>query len=357
MRFLEKLEAKLHQPKELDFYTAFRGIELLLQSGSTLQRALTELAEDQNNKQLAKGMKEVARHLAAGMSPGMAFRKEKVFPALVAATIEVGDKAGSASLAFSRLSELMYLRHNLYSKVASALLVPKISAVIMSLLILAYIKLVIPEYMKLYQENGIEIPGVISVITAAVNSIVDYWPITLLALFLVVKGVKLFCHSNRQLVDGWRLKLPIYKELHFNFLQHQFASILELMLASGLNVPQSLEQAAKAVDNSVMSKEINKVIKQVLSGHSLASALRQNNTHKVFDKLILASIKSGEMSNQMLDVLRDDCDYYAKTLNNLIEPTSSKITFMVMIPMGIAIVGMFMFTLVPMFSYIGQVSG
>ena len=59
----------------------------------------------------------------------------------------------------------------------------------------------------------------------------------------------------------------------------------------------------------------------------------------------------------MLDVLRDDCDYYAKTLNNLIEPTSSKITFMVMIPMGIAIVGMFMFTLVPMFSYIGQVSG
>ena len=55
-------------------------------------------------------------------------------------------------------------------------------------------------------------------------------------------------------------------------------------------------------------------------------------------------------------MLKDDADYYSKTLIDLIEPTSTKITFIVMIPMGLVIVGMFMFTLIPMFSYISQVT-
>ena len=71
---------------------------------------------------------------------------------------------------------------------------------------------------------------------------------------------------------------------------------------------------------------------------------------------MISSIKSGERSNQVIKVLKDDADYYSKTLIDLIEPTSTKITFIVMIPMGLVIVGMFMFTLIPMFSYISQVT-
>ena len=40
----------------------------------------------------------------------------------------------------------------------------------------------------------------------------------------------------------------------------------------------------------------------------------------------------------------------------MIEPTSTKITLLVMLPMGLLIVLMFMFTLVPMFDYMSRIS-
>lgn len=357
MSFTELFEARFHKPHDIDFYTAFRGLQLLLASGATLQQALLDLADDQENAQLGKAMRNVARNLSAGMSPSLAFNKEPVFSPLMSATVEAGDKSGNLGAAFLRLSELMYLRHNLYSKINNVLFVPKLSAALMTFLTIAYIKFVIPEYVKLYAENGFEIPIVISIATGLVNFIVDNWYITILGGYFLCKFFGTLISANETLIDSLRLKMPVYNKLHFYFLQHQFASIVELMLSSGLNIPQALEQASKSADNSIMRRDILRVQKHVLLGNSLSASMRKNNTNKVFDKLLVASLKSGELSNQMVPVLRDECDYYSRTLNNLIEPTGTKITFLVMIPMGVMIVGMFMFTLVPMFSYITKMSG
>lgn len=357
LSFIKDIDAELHKPRYIDYYVAFHGIELLLRSGTTLQQALVELADDQENEQITLAMHNVSRYLGAGMSVGAAFRKEPVFNAMMASTIEAGDKAGNVSGAFARLSELMYLRDNLYRKVDGALLVPKISAVMMVFMIVAYVKWVIPEYVKMYKENGMNIPSIVEAITSCVNAVFDYWYITLLVLFLLYKWFNWFCKNNRPIVDKIKLKMPVYKKLHFNFLQHQFVSTMEIMLSSGLTIPQSLEQAAKGVDNVLMSRDILRAQKQVILGYTLSAAMKNNNADATFGKLLLASMKSGEVSNQLSLVLRDDCDYYTKTLQDLVEPTASKVTFMVMIPMGAIIVGMFMFTLVPMFSYIGQVSG
>ena len=49
----------------------------------------------------------------------------------------------------------MFMQHNLYSKVKNALLVPKIAAVMMTIMAIAYIKIAIPEYIVLYKDNDI----------------------------------------------------------------------------------------------------------------------------------------------------------------------------------------------------------
>lgn len=42
-------------------------------------------------------------------------------------------------------------------------------------------------------------------------------------------------------------------------------------------------------------------------------------------------------------------------LTNMIDPVSTKITLLVLIPMGMLIVAMYVFTMIPMFSYMSQV--
>lgn len=355
MALIDKINDVLDKPKLADYYSVFSQLYMLLNSGSPLQEALLDIANDQPNKKLGAALKSISRSLASGIAPGAAFKQTGIFPRLVAPTIEAGNRAGQLSETFLKLSELMWLQHNLYSKVKNALFVPKMAAILMVIMTIAYIKIAIPEYIKLYEENDIALPGIVSVVTGAVNGIVDYWYISLLVCFLGYKVWNWFTEAHTAIVDTWKLKIPIYKTLHFTFIQHQIASITALMLSSGLTAPDALSQSSKVVDNSLAAHALNKAREDLQKGHSLSLSMKKNNGLAVFDGMLIASITAGEKSDQLVLALNQDCKYYERLINNMIDPVSTKITLLVMLPMGILIVLMFAFTLLPMFGYIDKV--
>ena len=355
MNILDSIRDYFDKPKTIDFYNLFSQLHMLLNSGCTLQQAINDVAPYQEKRLLRDSLKSVLRSLSIGLPTGAAFRKEDVYPSIVAPSIEAGDKAGALSRALSQLSEMFYMQHNLYSKINNALFVPKVSAVLIVLLTIGYVKIAIPDFIQLYHDTGIEVPVIVTVVSGIVNVIVDYWYITLLMSYLGWKAWKWFASSNTVLIDGLRLKIPIYNKLHHLFLQHQFASTLGLMLASGLTVPDALIQAQKIVDNIHMADAISRVRSDVLKGLSFTDAISKNNVDNIFDRVLIASINAGERSANIPGSLDANCKYYERTLNNMIDPVSTKITLIVLIPMGVLIVALYMFTMVPMFSYIGQV--
>lgn len=356
MSLLDSFSDIFDRPKEIDFYSAFSQLHMLLMSGATLQQALADVAPYMENAKLGEALLNISRSLSTGINAGAAFKKESVFPTEVAPTIEAGERSGEVAQAFLKLSEMMYLRHNLYSKVKNALFTPKMSAILMTLMTVGYIKIAIPEFLKLYEENNIEMPGIVKGVSDTVNVIVDYWYFTILTIFLLWKAWNWFSESNIGLIDSWKLKVPIFKGLHFSFLQHQFASVISLMLSSGLTVPDALVQAGKVVGNSLMVEDIQLIRADVLKGMTLTESIRRNDYHGTFDKMLLASINAGERSNNLTVALDQICKYYERKLNNMIDPVSTKLTLVVLIPMGIFIVLMYLFTMIPMFSFMGQIN-
>ena len=161
MRIFEKISDYFNRPKLIDFYNVFHQLYMLLTSGSTLQQALVDISPYQEKRRLKEALLNISKNLSTGISTGAAFRKESIFPGVVASSLEAGDKAGELSKSLFQLSEMMYLQHNLYSKVAGALFVPKMSAILMSIMTVAYIKIAIPEFVQLYKDNDIEIPAVV----------------------------------------------------------------------------------------------------------------------------------------------------------------------------------------------------
>lgn len=355
MGFKEKIEARFNRPKLIDFYNIFHQLHMLIQSGATMQQSLMDIAPLQEKASLQVALMNVSRNLGMGLPLGAAFRKESVFPKVVAPTLDAGAKAGQVSTALNQLSEMMYLQDSLYSKVKNAMFVPKCSAVIMALMTVAYIKLAIPEFLKLYAENNMEVPFLLSFVTGIVNTIVDFWFITLPVCYILYKAWGYFSRTHVALIDGWRLRLPIYKKLHYTFLQHQFASIISMMLGSGLTAPDALSQVQKVVDNCHMADEIGRVRADMLKGLTFTDALKRNNARKIFDPMLIASCNAGEKSSNLSQSLGSNCKYYERSLYNLIDPVSTKLTIIVLIPMGALIVAMYMFTMIPVFSYVSQV--
>lgn len=353
---LESLENYLNRPTKRDFYALFRQISTLMRSGVELNKATADIAEYTENKQLAAALKNISRKMQAGISAGAAFQNESIFPKIVAPTIEAGERSQQQVQTFDRLSKLMLMEYELSKKVNSALLTPKLSAVIMFIMTIAYIKLAIPQYVKLYEESGIELPWIVAVVTAIVNGIVDYWYITLLVIYGIYRAFNWFVENRTDTVDSIRLRLPIYKKLHFNFVQHQFVTILGLMLSSGLETPVALAQAAKAVDNSIIANAILKVRNSILKGIVLSDSLKRNNSDNTFDYFMISNVYAGERNDDVSSSLEECSKYYEREINYCTDTVSTKLTLLVMLPMGALIVVMFLFTLIPTFSYINQIT-
>lgn len=340
------------KPKDKDFYILFRGLQKLIESGETLQHSLVELAPMQNNSILGVALGKAANSLSAGISSGTAFRKEKIFSPMMCAVIDVGDRTGQLSNVFKGLAKILKLQTQLSSKIKSALFIPKAAAVIMTLLVVGYVKFAMPEYMKLYQENHMEMPGPLIFIVDFINGLVDWAFVTVPLIYIVWQGINELCRKYSAVVDPYKLKIPIYGPLHFYVLQYQFCSVMQLMLSSGMTIPEGLGEAAKAVENDVMKRALAKIKKDVITGHSLSNSLRKHNNDSVFDPLLVAAIKAGERSNQLSSTFEDNAEQYSNDLKDLIEPTGTKITISVMLPFGLLIVMLFLFTLIPMFDFI-----
>lgn len=353
---LERLENYLTRPTKRDFYALFLQISTLMRSGVELNKATADIAAYTENKQLAAALNNISRKMQAGISAGAAFQNESIFPKIVAPTIEAGERSQQQAQVFDRLSKLMLMEYELSKKVNSALLTPKISAVIMSIMTIAYIKLAIPQYIKLYEESGIELPWIVGFITSIVNGIVDYWYLTLLVLYGAYRAFSWFVDNRPETIDGIRLKCPIYKQLHFNFVQHQLVTVLGLMLSSGLETPVALAQAAKAVDNSLIANALLKVRNSILKGMVLSDSLKRNNTEHTFDYFMISNVYAGERNDNVSSSLEECSKYYEREINYCTDTVSTKLTLLVMLPMGALIVIMFLFTLVPTFSYINQIT-
>lgn len=357
MHMFDFLENWLNKPKLIDFYYLFSQIHMMLLSGYNIQNSLQEISANTPNKILSNSLVKIYKSLYSGITASAAIEREKIFPRITAPTVAAGEKAGNPANAFLKLSELIWLQHNLYSKVKNALLIPKLAIIMMTLMIIIYIKLAIPEYIKLYSESGIDLPKAISVASLVVNFLVDYWYFTILEIWGLKKLWDVFRKINAHFIDKMKLKIPIYKQLHFNFLQHQFVSIISLMLSNGLVLTDALEHAAAVVDNTVMKEAIVRTRNDILKGYDLSRALNNNNKNHVFDNIVVSLMTVGQKSDQMVLALNNAAAYYERQLNNSIEPVSTKITFLTMIPLGMLIVGIFVFTMTPMFSYMDSING
>lgn len=348
-------EVMLHPPKLEDFYFSFLQIYNMLECGFIPEDAISDAAKNVRNKTLQKALNNIVKDIKSGISVGDAFSKQKIFPKIIAPTIIAGDKAGMISQTFNRLADLFWLQINLYAKIKNALLVPKIAIFLLTGLIISYIKIAVPQYIKLYQNSKVVISPVVIMVSNFVNLLVDYWPVTVGAMFVIWQAGKLFCKANPSVIDDIKLHIPILSTLNYYFIQHQMTSILHIMLSSGLLLPDAMTQAALSVDNSIMKRNILHARDDLLSGYSLEDSLKRNNKHNIFDNQLIGMLARSEKSGQLVNSLEKLLNYYERLLRDLIEPTTTKISFVVLITIGTVIALMFFFCMSPMLDYLNNI--
>ncbi len=316
-----------------DVEMGLRQIASMVKSGVTLLFALRVASDQSSGRSAAKAWKKVADRVFAGESFASALAADKNrFGEITVRLAEVGEKSGELEFALSRAADQMEARRNLRSTVVNALAYPFV-AVAMALAVSAFLVVsVIPKIAEFLRSSGAELPAMTEMLMD-----ISEWTIANglylaggVALFFAAWFVVRLFPSGREFEDVILLKIPVTGRILRLSGTALFARSMEIMLAAGVTLLDSLETAGGILANRRLRRRVLEAREEVMKGGSLSGALAEAVE---FLPMLRRMAAVGEVTGSMPETFAETARYHemllalaVKRFGMLIEPVMIVIT-------------------------------
>ncbi|HYY12496.1 MAG TPA: type II secretion system F family protein [Kineosporiaceae bacterium] len=333
-----------------DLAVMSRQFATMINSGLSLIRALSILAEQTENKALAKTLAEVRAAVEAGQSLSSAFAKHpKVFPPLVVNMVRAGEVGGFLDTVMLQIAANFEAEVKLRSKIKSAMTYPVVVFVMAILAVVGMLLFIVPIFAKMFSDLG----GTLPVPTRILVSLSD--GLRLLAPVLLVVGIvgsvvwSRVRHTEgvRRVVDPLKLRVPVFGPLFQKVAISRFSRNLGTMLSSGVPILQSLEIVGETAGNVVLRDAAVAVQDSVRRGESLAGPLAQ---HSVFPPMVVQMLAVGEDTGAIDTMLEKVSDFYDAEVEATTEALTSLIEPLMIAVLGTVVGGMIIALYMPIFN-------
>lgn len=338
---------------KLKHLTVFaRQFATMINSGVSITRALSILAEQTENQTLATVIKQLRKDVESGLSLSEALSKqEKIFPPIFVNMARAGEAGGVLDEVLIRLADHFERETGLRSRVKSALTYPV--AVFVFSLIIAFVMItfIVPVFMNMFSSLGGELPGATKMLVNLSNFIRTKWYLLIAGLLGIFYGYKAFSgtEKGRYLIDSLKLKLPVFGSLSRRMAIAKFSRTLATLIASGVPILQALDIVADTAENAVVTKAVHKSRSSIKEGESISEPLSKTS---VFPPMVVQMISVGEETGSLDNMLKKIADFYDEEVTATVDSLTSLLEPILMIFMGIMIGGIVISLYLPMFQVI-----
>jgi type IV pilus assembly protein PilC len=332
-----------------DLAVMSRQFATMINSGLSLLRALSILAEQTENKLLGKTLSEVRTAVETGQSLSSSLAKHpKVFPPLVVNMVRAGEVGGFLDRVMLQIAENYEAEVKLRSKIKSAMTYPVVVFVIAILATLGMLLFIVPVFAKMFTDLGGKLPLPTQILVNLSDALRLIAPIGVVLLIGGGVGWAKVRHTERvrQIVDPFKLRMPIFGALFQKVAISRFARNLGTMLASGVPILQSLEIVGETAGNVVLRAAAFSVQDSVRRGESLAGPLA---AHKVFPPMVVQMLAVGEDTGAIDTMLHKVSDFYDAEVEATTEALTSLIEPLMIAVLGSVIGGMIIALYMPIF--------
>jgi type IV pilus assembly protein PilC len=311
-----------------------RQFATMINAGLSLMRALSILAEQTENPELARVNAEVRNDVEAGQSLSAAMGKfPKVFPPLMVNMCKAGEIGGFLDAVLIQIAENYEAEVKLRSKIKSAMTYPIVVGCIALIAMVIMLTFVVPSFASIFSSLGTSLPKPTQILVD-----ISKWMKFLLPLG-VISGIggsitwKRIRHkeSVRRVVDPWKLKVPVFGMLFSKVAIARFARNLGTMINSGVPILQALEIVAETTGNWTITAAVNDIQESVRQGESLTQPLSE---HDVFPPMVVQMMSVGEDTGALDTMLAKIAEFYDQE----VEATTEALTALIE-PIMIAVLG------------------
>jgi type IV pilus assembly protein PilC len=270
-------------------------------------------------------------------------------------TLVAGERSGNLQEVLERYVSFQRTSLTFRKKLIASLIYPCVLMALVSCLMFFMFVFVVPQFATLYDQMGSKLPTM----TLELLAFGKFLNHNLLWIVLVFAGTGFAIYrfvntdKGRDIVDGIRIRLPIFGMIWLKYQVALFARTLSTLLTGGLPLVPSLETAAKSISSLRVSRAVLDSIVTVREGRSLADALGQT---KVFPNLAGEMISVGEQTGALPQMLNSVSEFFEEDVSTALTAALALIEPAILIIMGIIVVFILISLYLPIFS-LGQPTG
>ena len=342
--------------KRPDLITFFFNLEQLTGAGVPLLECLADLRDSMEEPVFREIIANLVKSIESGktLSQAMALHPnafDKIFVSLT----EAGEQSGRLVEVFKHMTESIKWQDEMATQTKNMLIYPLfVGSVVLGITFFLMIYLV-PQLVGFIKGMGMEVPFQTRLLIATSGIFVNYWYVILLMpvlLFGAYKAALLFNPGLQYHVDKLKLHIwptgPILRKI----ILARFANTFAMMYGSGITILDCLANSRDLVNNQVMARSMEQVIREIEAGKNLTQSFQHTG---MFPALVIRMLKVGESTGQLDMALLNVSYFYDRDVKDSIKKVQVMIEPTMTIILGLLLGWVMLSVLGPIYDIIGKV--
>jgi type IV pilus assembly protein PilC len=347
--FSSKGVVRRRKIKQSQFLIFNQQFLTLIKAGLPILNSLDLLIKRQKDENLKGLLENVRDRVKSGELLSDSFAAQRVFPKIYTTTLLAGEKSGNIEEVLSRYIAFQRMALTFKKKLAVSLVYPTLLVCVVTLMFMFLITYVVPQFAKLFNNLGGQLPWITTVMLAIGLGAQKYAPLVLIAIAVALIATWRWKSTDKgaEKIDGFILSLPLLGDIWLKYQVANFSRMLSTLLAGGLPLVPSLETAGASMGSRRVLNAIAESTVRVREGQPLAKSLEQQ---KIFPELSVEMIEVGESTGALPAMLNSVAEFYEEDVQTALGAAMALIEPLILIVMAVFVGGILISLYMPIFT-------
>ena len=326
-------------------------------AGLSIVQILDVLKNQDFDKFFKSILENVHEDVKAGVMLSDALDKhKKIFPNFFKSMIKVGEASGKLDVVMVSLADYYETDAAIRKKTKGAMIYPLMLLLMTIGIVILMMLFVVPTFKDTLTEMNVEMPPLTQAISDLSDFIKAKWKQILITIFSVIVFLKLFgmTKNGRYVYDTLAINIPLLKTINIARITARFARGFSLLLSSGMDIVESLEEISAVLGNKNVEKRFKLATEDIRQGMTMTMAFEQ---YKLFPDILIQMISVGERTAAVEEVLSRSCSFFDEQAESALNAFTAAINPIMLMIMGGVVGVLFIAIYSPMLQIMTTIGG
>jgi type IV pilus assembly protein PilC len=331
-----------------------RFLATMLRAGLTLPKAIEIIKEETKNKKLEKVLFDLSYEVRKGKNISSVLSKYKNdFDQVFLTMVKAGEESGTLDKSFDYLAKQLLASYELIQKVKGAMMYPAVIICAMLANFVIMLVFVLPKLSTVFLQLNVPLPPTTRFVLGIGNFVGEntIGVIVGVLIGLIVVGAIFFIQKSRQIVIDIVLRFPAISKVTTQVDIARFSRTLSTLLKSGVPIMVALDVCSEILRQPQLKKQAKLYSAGVASGQTLSAIITSGK--QIFPATVVQTIKAGEESGSLEEVLEEMADFYEKEVDYDLKRLTALLEPLLMLIIGVAVGAMVIIMITPIYSLVG----